>query len=253
MKLLRVLFCLSALFPFSLIARPTPVSISVLSQDAKFVGSSMGGMHITIRESLSGEILATGKTLGSTGDTRLIMKDTHKRDEVLRTNGSARFDTTLDLERPTNVQIEVSGPLAQLQSSATVSESRVLIPGKDYSQGNGILINLPGMVVDVMSPPAHLKAEAGTTLEVIANITKMCGCPIGETTPWPVERYEVEASLYNAGGKLLRTIPVEYGGEHSRFVGSVAAEEAGAYELIVTVFDPLTKDSGADTTTFILK
>ncbi|MFO8028034.1 MAG: hypothetical protein R6U56_10250 [Opitutales bacterium] len=253
MKLVHLILWAGLLAPVILTARPTPVSVSVLSNDGKFVGSSLGGMQVTIRDTLSNEILATGKTRGSTGDTELIMKETRERDKVLRTEGSARFDASLDLDRPTRVRIEASGPLAQLQSSATVSETRILIPGKDYSQGNGILIHLPGMVVDVLSPPAHLKTAAGTSLEIVANVTKMCGCPVGETTPWPVERYEVEALLYEAGGELIRTIPLKYAGEHSRFVAKVTAEELGAYEVIVTAFDPKTKDSGADSTTFILE
>lgn len=89
----------SLLVPLALFATPTPVSVSVLSGDAKFVGSSMGGMQVTIRDSLTGELMASGKTLGSTGDTPLIMSETRGRDEVLRTEGSARFDTELDLHR----------------------------------------------------------------------------------------------------------------------------------------------------------
>jgi hypothetical protein len=242
-------FCL--VLPLCLVGRPTPVSISVLSQDAKFVGSSLGGMQVTIRDAMSNEMLASGKTVGSTGDTQLIMKESHKRDEVLRTTDSARFDTTLDLKRPTRVLIEATGPLAQLQSAATVSEVRVLLPGEDYSTGNGITMNLPGMVVDVLNPPAHLKTEMGSSVALTANITKMCGCPIGESTPWPVDRYEVKALLYQAGGDFLGEVPLEYAGKHSQFEGKVKPREPGAYEIIVTVFDPVTKDSGADTTTVI--
>lgn len=253
MKIRKILLVCSLLVPVCLIALPTPVSIGVLSNDGKFVGSSLGGMQIAVRDVLTDQVLASGKTRGSTGDTKLIMRDSHSRDEVLRTKGSARFDTTLDLDRPTRVRIKATGPLAQLQSVATVSETRVLLPGKDYSDGNGIILKLPGMVVDVMEPPAHLKTEAGTTLDIVANVTKMCGCPVGKTTPWPVERYEVEALLYRAGGELLRKIPLKYSGEHSRFVGQVTAEELGAYEMIVTVFDAKSKDSGADSTTFILQ
>ena len=242
----------SLLTPLFLFAMPTPVSISVLSSDAKFIGSSMGGMQVTIRDSLTGEPMASGKTLGSTGDTSLIMTETRGRDEVLRTEESARFEAELNLLRPTEVTIEVRGPLAQMQSSGTVSETRILLPGKDYSTGNGIMIHLPGMVVDVLRPQAHLKTDA-KTIEIIANVAKMCGCPIGEDTPWPVERYTVEALLYKAGGEFMRGVPLIYSGEHSIFTAPITLEESGAYQIIVTAFDPKTKDSGADITTVILK
>jgi hypothetical protein len=242
----------SLLTPLFLLAMPTPVSVSVLSSDAKFVGSSMGGMQVTIRDSLTGELMASGKTLGSTGDTSLIMNETRGRDDVLTTEGSARFDVELDLLRPTAVTIEVSGPLAQMQSLATVSETRVLLPGKDYSTGNGILIHLPGMIVDVLLPRAHIKTDA-KTIEIVANVAKMCGCPIGEDTPWQVERYTVEAHLYKAGGAFIRSEPLIYTGTHSTFAAPITLVEPGAYEIIVTAFDPKTKDSGADTTTINLK
>jgi hypothetical protein len=246
------LFLIILLTPLSILAMPTPVSISVLSSDAKFVGSSMGGMQVTLRDSLTGELLASGKTLGSTGETALIMGETRERDEILRTEGSARFDAELNLLRPTEVRIEVSGPLAQVQSLGTVSETRVLLPGKDYSTGNGILIHLPGMVVDVLGPPAHLKTDA-KTIEITANVAKMCGCPIGKDTPWPVERYTVEALLYKAGGTFVRSEPLKFTGAHSAYASSITLEEPGAYEIIVTAFDSKTKDSGADTTTVIIR
>ena len=252
MEFLFTLITIALIAPLSLTAVPTSISVSVLSHDAKFVGSDMGGMHITIRELLGGELLASGKTLGSTGDTKRIMADTRERDLVLLTEGSARFDAVLDLKRPTRVRIEATGPLAQLQSAATVTEIWTLLPGKDYSEGNGIILRLPGMVVDVLAPPAHLKTEATNSVEVTANVAKMCGCPIGEKTPWPVDRYSVEARLYEAGGELLQVVPLDYTGAHSQFSGAVPVPGPGAYEIIVTAFDPATKDSGADTTTIIL-
>jgi|GEM_PF-3382068 hypothetical protein len=91
---------------------------------------------------------------------------THVESGVLRTEGSARFDAVLDLKRPTRVRIEATGPLAQLQSASTVTEIWTLLPGKDYSEGNGIILRLPGMVVDVLAPPAHLKTDATNSVEV---------------------------------------------------------------------------------------
>ena len=253
MKRPCLLFAIILAAPLSLSAEQTPVSVSVLSTDAKFVGSSMGGMHIAIRAVNGGELLASGKTRGSTGDTARIMADARERDQVLRTKGSARFDAALDLKRPTRVRIEATGPMAQLQSAATVAETRTLLPGNDYASGNGIILRWPGMVVDELSPPAHLKTDATASVDVTANVAKMCGCPIGKTTPWPVDRYTVEARVHEAGGKHLQTVTLEYAGTHSQFAGSVPVPGPGVYELIVTAFDPATKDSGADTTTVILK
>ena len=252
MELFKISLLIVSL-PLFAAAAPTPVSVSVLSSDAKFVGSSMGAMQVNVSDVLTGELLASGKTLGSTGDTGLIMADQRGRDEVIRTEGSGRYDFELDLDRPTEVRIEVFGPLAQLQSAATVSETRVLLPGKDYAEGNGIILSLPGMVVDVLKPRAHLKTPQGTELKIEANVAKMCGCPVGETTPWPVDRYEVEVLIYAAGGDLVQTLPLEYAGVNSLFHANLPDLPAGAYEFVVTAFDPKTKDSGVDSTTVILQ
>ena len=96
------------------------------------------------------------------------------------------------------------------------------------------------MVVDVLAPPAQLKTDATNSVEVSANVAKMCGCPIGEETPWLVGRYSVEARLYEAGGKLLQVVSLDYTGAHSQFSGAVPVPGAGAYEIIVTTFDPAT-------------
>ncbi|HEX6202874.1 MAG TPA: hypothetical protein VF100_07720, partial [Thermoanaerobaculia bacterium] len=50
-------------------AEETAVTVRVLSRDAKFVGSSMGGARVTIRDAETGTLLAEGVTAGSTGDT----------------------------------------------------------------------------------------------------------------------------------------------------------------------------------------
>ena len=48
-------------------AEPTEIVVRVLGNDSKFVGTSMGGMRVTLRDAQTGEILATGLTQGATG------------------------------------------------------------------------------------------------------------------------------------------------------------------------------------------
>lgn len=255
MKLFLLALSALLLFPLSALAKDTPVSISVLSNDAKFIGTSMGGMEIIVSDPLSGDILAQGLATGSTGDTSVIMTRTRERDAVLRTEGSARFDTVLDLNKPRKVRIRAHGPMAQPQSAMTLSEERILIPGKDYTQGNGIILRMPGMSVDVLAPAAHTKAKFNPEgdLRLSVNVMKMCGCPVREKGPWPLERYEVEAHIYKNGDQLIETVPLSYAGSASRFEAGLSMPEAGTYEIIVTAFDPQTKDSGMDTTTIVLQ
>ena len=55
-------------------AEPTPVTVRVISQDAKFVGDGMGGARVTLRDARTGRVMANGVTKGGTGDTDQIMK-----------------------------------------------------------------------------------------------------------------------------------------------------------------------------------
>jgi hypothetical protein len=128
------------------------------------------------------------------------MKQSHERDTVSRTDGSGRFDALPDLDRPTRVRIETTGPLARMEALSTVSETWTLVSGKHDSNGNGIMLKLHGMMADVLVLPAHPKIAAAESLTIEANVTKMVGCPLGGETPWPVNRHTVEARLYEAAG-----------------------------------------------------
>lgn len=136
-------------------ATETPVTVRVLSLDAKFIGDSMGGARVTIRDADTGELLAEGVTAGSTGDTGRLMQAPRERGAVLATPGSAAYEAVLDLDRPTRVEITAHGPLGQLQSAVSSSTTRWVLPGKGLASGNGVVLELAGFAVDVLAPPAH--------------------------------------------------------------------------------------------------
>lgn len=64
---------------------PTEIVVRVIGKDSKFIGTSMGGMRITLRDAHTGELLATGVTVGGTGDTERIMQPQGGRRARLRT------------------------------------------------------------------------------------------------------------------------------------------------------------------------
>ena len=55
-----------------LFATETHIIVRAKAKDAKFIGSSLGGAYVIIKNKMTGEILAKGKTQGSTGNTDLI-------------------------------------------------------------------------------------------------------------------------------------------------------------------------------------
>lgn len=137
-------------------AEETPVTVRVLSKGAKFIGSSMGGVRVTIRDAETGELLAEGVTEGSTGDTERLMQAPREPDAGLATPGSAAFEAVLDLDRPTLLEITAWGPLAQRQAAVEASTTRWVLPGKGLAEGDGVVLELAGFAVDVLAPPAHV-------------------------------------------------------------------------------------------------
>ena len=233
-------------------AEPTDITVRVLSKDAKFVGSSMGGARVIVRDADTGKILAEGVTEGGTGDTGRIMHEDGGRRATLSSEGAAKFDATIDIEEPRLVEVEVFGPLAQRQSANRVTVTQWVVPGKDITGGDGWRVELPGYVVDVLDPPAHVKL-AGTTdkVDLRANVSLMCGCPITPGGLWDADELEVKA-LVTHNGEKLAPIDLAFGGEASQFAGSVPVTAPGLYDVTVYAHNPRTGNTGLDRTTFIV-
>ena len=231
----------------------TDITVRVKSKDAKFIGTSMGGVLITIKNLDTGEVLATGLTKGSTGDTKRIMNTPVRRGKPLSNGTSAKFTTTLNIDDPTLVEIKAKGPLAQRQSSNSVSITQWILPGKDITSGDALMLELPGFVVDILSPPAHIKyGGAPQSIKIKANVTMMCGCPIKPNGIWDANKFAIEA-LIRKDGKNMDPIKMTYAGEISQFFGDYTALTPGIYEVMVYAFDESNGNTGLDWTTFEIK
>lgn len=231
-------------------AEETPITVHVISQGAKFIGTSMGGSHVTITDAMTGQVLASGKTLGSTGNTSHIMKTPQLRGTPLSKGGAARFETTLDLDEPRKLKVTAHGPTTQEQAANTVSSTQWVLPGKGVAAGDGWRLEMPGFMVDLQEPPAHYELS-GTpqTVSFEANVTMMCGCPIASDGLWDANAYEIKAMIYRNGEKL-REAEMAYEGEVSQFATEMTFDEPGSYEAVVYAYDPKTGNTGLDKATF---
>ena len=232
-------------------AEPTEITVRVISRDAKFVGTSMGGVLVTLRDADTGELLAQGTTQGGTGDTGRIMGE-GKPGMTLSTPDAAKFSATLELEEPRRIEVRAFGPLAQRQGANEVSAVQWVVPGKDLTGGDGWLLEMPGFIVDVLEPPAHLKlADVPQTITLMANVTMMCGCPVTPGGHWDANRYEVGA-LIERNGKPAGEADLGYAGSASQFSGTLTVDQPGAYEATVYAYDPRTGNTGVDHVTFVV-
>ncbi|MFZ5876330.1 MAG: hypothetical protein ACOYXU_07965 [Nitrospirota bacterium] len=235
-------------------AAETKVVVRAKSKDAKFIGTSMGGALVTIRRHDDGRVVAQGLTQGGTGDTARLIVDPIQRGKPLADAGTARFEASLDIETPTLVTIEVSAPVAQPQSTITSSTQIWLIPGK-HVVGDGVILEIPGLAVDVVAPQTPEDIALGdksVVIPITANVVMLCGCPIEPDSLWKALEYEVGA-LVTRDGAPLQTVAMAYAGKRNTFEGRLEVTKKGVYELTVYAYHPSTGNSGIDRATITVR
>lgn len=227
----------------------TDITVRAQSKDAKFIGTSMGGAYITITEVKTGKILAAGTTTGSTGDTQKLVRDPRQRYEQLSTPGAAKFEATLSLSEPVFVTVSAVAPFAKKQARVETSTQLWLIPGKDIT-GDGIILEIPGFVIDVLSPQTHQTLE-NTQMDIRANIVMMCGCPTSNGGLWDSSEYEIEA-IIKKDGKTIDSVPLQFTGQTSTYATKYKAPGSGVYEITVYAYHAKTGNTGVDKTTTVI-
>jgi hypothetical protein len=248
---LLICFLLAFAVP-SAFAVPTTITVRVKSKDAKFVGTTMGGALVTIKDVRTGELLAKGVTAGGTGSTEKIMIEPVKRGVPIADESAAQFTATIDIDEPRQIEVSAYGPGANQQAANRVSATQWVVPGKHITQGNAWMLELPGFVVDVLAPPAHsMQGGSPQNVEIRANVTMMCGCPTAPGGLWDADKYEVAALLYR-NGKQVGTLPLKFAGSTSQFAATWTVKGAGVYQATVYAYDPATGNTGLDSTTFMV-
>ena len=98
-----------------------------------------------------------------------MVQPRRRGETVYGTSGSAHFEAKIPLDRPTPVEIVAEAPLKYPQAIQKGSKTLVLIPGKDVL-GEGIVIELNGLVVDVLSPSSKESLKGGEAVLVKAEV-----------------------------------------------------------------------------------
>ena len=251
---------------------PTTVSVRVIARDGKFLGDDIGGAGVTVRDAGTGELLAQGITAGGSGPNAPdgVMCVRLRRGQPLPTTGASVFNAVLDLEGPRRIEVTAYGPLAARQSANTVSATQWVYPGKDITAGNGFLLELPGLIVQIVDPPTHFAPQVLPELQIRANVAMMCGCPIepkhgsaricpdlaDKDQPWLPEEFEVKAVIRPTTGGATQ-IPLSFtkippGNPAGQFTGVWKPPSAGGiFELTVYAYQAATGNTGVDIVTFI--
>lgn len=233
---------------------PTKLVVRAKAKDAKFIGSSIGGALVVVRDVLTGEVLAKGQTWGSTGNTMQIMQTPVERGARLSDENTARFEANIFIKEPTRVRIEVTAPVNAPQAAVYASTELWMIPGK-HIEGDGVVLEIPGFIVDILAPQRHefisLGSLAEPTLDLRANVVMMCGCTISLGGMWDANKFEVSA-LVRLNGKTIEEVPLQIKQQVNTFEGRFTLTQPGNYEIIVYAYDAQTGNTGVDTVNLVV-
>lgn len=233
-------------------AEETDIEVRVLAQGAKFLPGFRDSVRITLRDAETGEVLATGFTQGGTGNTDRIMTGERGAVRQVDEDGAAVFRATLDIDRARRVTLEAEGPLHQPQARTHVTSTQWILPGRHVTHGDGWLVVMPGLIVDLSEPLAHTYLPAGEAVEIFASVTMLCGCGIRPGLPWEPETMEIGAWLYR-NGEVLGQVPLAYTGETSRFSASIVPDQPGLYEIEIRAWAPQWNNAGVARTSLFVQ
>ena len=247
-RLLLAALALPFMFSPAHAAQDTDFFIRVKANDGSFIGTSMGGARIIIRDKMTGDILMDGITRGGAGDAAKIMAAA--RGEKIVDDGTAGIQFSLDIFEPVPVTITATGPLAQPQNMSTVTEDFILVPGKDYTAGNGIVLELAGLMVDITGPVIGSTSENDIEkiVPLTAKISTLAGDQPDTAGHWPADRFEVEATIYK-DAQFVISFPLKHLETPGDFLAHMKFPAAGTYRIVLTAFDRMTKQAGMDSTT----
>lgn len=214
---------------------PTRLVVHVVTHDAKLIGSAVGGVQITVREVSTDRILATGLHEGATGDTKRLMETPRARgDRLFTTSDGARFATTIPLSSATLVEVTAEGPLGYPDQMARTSKRLMLVPGRDLT-GDGLVLEMHGFIIDLLTPDSSLTVSAGDRLTVRARVRMLCSCPTGPDALWKVN--DVRARLIR-DGVVLHDVVMPYAGTTSEYGAVLPEVSAGQYTLEIVGASP---------------
>jgi hypothetical protein len=228
-------------------AIPTSLTVRVLAHDAKFVGSGVGDVQVTVRDFVNHEIVASGFVTGDTGDTKILMETPRERTTKLSDTDSAVYTATLNIETPQKLLVEVDGPLSAGIDAHHESMTTWLIPGKNID-GDGLLFEFYGLIVRNYHPTPHEFVKAGKSTVIGAHVTMMCGCPITPESLWKSGAFTITA-LVVKDGKKVAEMPLKYAGRISDFEAQYTFKEPGTYRIITLASDDK-NNQGVDTTSY---
>jgi len=234
----------------------TTIEVRVIAAGGKFLGNDIGGAEVTVRDAVSGELVASGRVRGDSGDTPEIMASRPWGTPVPVAQSSV-FTVRVELDQPRLLDISACGPLGSLQSARRATVQQWVAPGMDLVGEQGVQVVIPGQLVEIVEPATHTELAVPGPVTIRANVGMMCGCPLadpepGAPAPWPQDEFTVTALVYElADGPplLVDTVALPYAGTPSQFQAEWTMPTDGFYEIMVVARQNATSNTGVDRST----
>src|SRR5262245_23082473 len=205
-------------------AATTSITVRVQAKGGKFLADDIGGSQVTIRDAQTGELLAGGLALGTDSGN---LSNEYSAGASLNTivtppaspnepytvwwlsadDDTSGLEADLVISKPTLLEITAYGPLGGLQSAHQATRTQWNVPGQSLDQPPGFVVELPGLLVQVMEPATHLAITSlPYAVPLQANVTMMCGCQIADGEPWIPSDFQVTAAIGQVGQPAMETV-----------------------------------------------
>ncbi len=201
----------SQLLPDSPLNGPqrTTVLVRVVAHGAMVLGRDVGGALVTITDVASGQILASGLQQGEAGDQNHIMRTPHILEEpIYSSRPSAAFKTTIQLHKPTLVEIAAEGPLAYPSALQRTRKTLLLIPGEDLTH-DGIVLHLYGYLVQIERPKPREALMAKADLKLRASIRTLSGSLVRPHGDWDSRKIRIYGEVL-IGDEIIERLQMFY-------------------------------------------
>ena len=233
--------------------QPTVVLVRVVAHGAMVLGREVGGARVTITEVATGQILATGLQQGGSGDQNQIMRTPHMIEEpVYSSRPSAVFTTTLQLHKPTLVEISAEGPLAYPAASQKTSKTLLVIPGQDLTH-DGIVLHLYGYLVQIERPTPPEPLIAKDDVKLRASVRTLSGSLVRPHGDWDSRKIRIYGEVL-IGDRIIERLQMFYDEGSRTFEASFfvppSKDVPDGITLRVIASDLSTGNAGMDQATY---
>jgi hypothetical protein len=196
--------------------KPTRILVRVVAHGAMVLGREVGGARVTITDLETKQVLATGIQRGEAGDQNQIMRTPHLMEEpVYSARPAAAFTTTLELRKPTLVEITAQGPLAHPASMQQTSQTVLLIPGHDLTN-DGIVLHLYGYIVQIEHPKPGQSLIAKDDVTLRASVRTLSGTLVRPHGDWDSRKIRIYGEVL-IGDRIIDRLQMFYSNETGTF------------------------------------